>query len=112
MPETIRTANERLRSRPWRGGFLAALVTVNLCLVPSAPAHAEAGLADVFGRQGVAALTLMLGLICFSALATILLLRTRKSAERIANAARDEAMTLHAEIDRLRALLLAEPQVL
>jgi signal transduction histidine kinase len=122
MPETIRTANERLRSRPWRGGFLAAFVTANSCIALSTPAHA-AGVSvavvqavhravTVIGRQEIATLTLTLGLLCFAALAIIVLLRTRKAANRIESVSRDETMALHAEIDRLKALLLSEPQVL
>jgi signal transduction histidine kinase len=121
MPETVRAANERLRSRPWRGGFLAALVTGNY--IALSPAHADAGSgADVLqtaagalaaiGRQEVAALTLTFGLLCFAVLATIVLLRTRKAAGRIETVSRDEVMALHAEIDRLKALLVAQPQVL
>ena len=45
-------------------------------------------------------------------LATVVLLRTRARAERAESAARDQAMALNAEIDRLKALLLSEPQVL
>jgi len=41
MPETIRTANERLRSRPWRGGFLVAVVTVIFSIVLTTMARAE-----------------------------------------------------------------------
>ena len=39
MPETIRTANERLRSRPRRGGFLAAFVLAALCIARHAGAR-------------------------------------------------------------------------
>ena len=41
MPESIRAANERLRSRPWRGGFLAAFVLASLLNLCSAPVRAE-----------------------------------------------------------------------
>jgi signal transduction histidine kinase len=123
MPETIRTANERLRSRPWRGGFLAAFVVAQFGIALSTPARAEAGLASgvldavqraasVFGRQDIATLTLTIGLLCFAVLATIVLMRTRKTAERVESAALDQVMQLHADIDRLKALLLSEPQVL
>src|ERR1017187_10268782 len=102
MPETIRTAHERLRSRPRRGGFLAAFVVATLCSALSTPASADGSaafsLADdvlravtLLSRQQVATLTLTLGLLCFAVLATIVLL---------------------AEIDRLKTLLLSQPQVL
>ncbi len=123
MPETIRTTNERLRSRPWRGGFLAAFAMANLCAALSTPAQADAGSALGFAaavprivtalsQPQIATLTLTLGLLCFAVLATIVLMRTRKTAARIETVTRDETMTLHAEIDRLKALLLSEPQVL
>ena len=123
MPETIRTANGRLRSRPWRGGFLAAFVVAQFGIVLGTPARAEAGLATgVFdaisraaaavGRQDIATLSLTLGLLCLALLAIVVLLRTRKTAERVQAAVRDEVMQLHADNDRLKALLLSEPQVL
>jgi signal transduction histidine kinase len=124
MPETIRTANERLRSRPRRGGFPAACVAIlSTTIVFAAPACAEAsalsavseaarGAAAALGRQNIATLTLVIGLLLFGVLAILVLLRTRRQADRIEAAARDGAAALHAEIDRLRALLLAEPQVL
>jgi signal transduction histidine kinase len=123
MPETIRTANERLRSRPRRGGFLAAVVFATLCIPFSAPARAGAGAADgliddvirivtAVSRQQVAALMLTLGLLCLAVLAIIVLMRTRKAAATIETAAHDESMALRAEIDRLKTLLLSEPQVL
>src|ERR1039458_5635216 len=115
MPETIRTANERLRSRPRRGGLLAAFVVATLCSALSTPARADVGAAvslvddiiravTVLSRQQVATLTLMLGLLCFAVLATIVLLRTRKAAATIESAVHDETMALRAEIDRLKTL--------
>jgi len=123
MPETIRTANERLRSRPWRGGFLAAFVTVNLSSMFSTPAHAEGGplfavartiheLVGGIGQRELATLTLTLGLVCFAVYAVIVLVRTRRVANHNQAVSREEASALLAEIDRLKALLLAEPQVL
>ncbi|HEY1474792.1 MAG TPA: PAS-domain containing protein [Pseudolabrys sp.] len=123
MPETIRTANERLRSRPRRGGFLAAFVFATLCSALSTPAHAGVGAAfglvddmiravATVGRQQAATLTLTLALTCFAVLATIVLLRMRKAAVTNESAAHDEAMALRAEIDRLKTLLLSQPQAL
>jgi len=123
MPETIRTANGRLRSRPRRGTILAAFVIANLALVLGTPAEAGAvaprAFADTalhgiatFDRADVASLTLTLGLACFGVLAAVVLLHTRRRAARAATTAREEAMDLRAEGDRLRALLLSEPQVL
>jgi len=119
MPESIRTANVRLRSRPWRGGFLAACLTVAQGMMSgpaqAAPLHAlDALAADVSarGQQQLATLTLTLGLLVFSVLAVVVLLRTRRSAGDAANLTRDEVNALNAERDRLKALLMAEPQVL
>jgi signal transduction histidine kinase len=119
MPETIRTANERLRSRPRRGGFLAAFVFATLCSALSTPARADVaaayGLLDAItalGREQVATLTLTLGLLCFAVLAIMVLLRTRRTAATIEIATNDQTMEMRAEIERLKTLLLAEPQVL
>jgi signal transduction histidine kinase len=115
MPEAIRTANERLRSR--RGGVSAIVVAALSLFGLAAPARADTAF-GLFGtlpnlsHQDIAGLTLNLGLLCFAVLATIMLLRTRSRAERIEGAARDEAMGRDAEIDRLKTLLLSEPQVL
>lgn len=123
MPETIRAVNERLRSRPRRGGFLAAFVIAN-CVIPFvAPARADArsalafvgalqGAAADIASRGIGTLSLALGLVTFVALAVIALLRARRQATRQAAVSRNEAAQLSAEIDRLKALLLAEPQVL
>ena len=51
-------------------------------------------------------------MLCFAVLALIVLMRTRKAAVMIETAAHDESLTLRAEIDRLKTLLLSEPQVL
>ena len=90
MPETIRTANERLCSRPRRGGHLAAFVFAPLSLFRGPPASA-AGLADgiVVSREQLGALTLTLGLVCFAVLATVVLLRTRRTADAQESAAQD-----------------------
>ena len=113
MPEAIRTANERLRSR--RGGIPAIVAAALSLMAMTAPARAGVfdfiGVLPNVGRQDIAALTLTLGLVCFAVLVTVVLLRTRARAERIESGARDEAMALNAEIDRLKALLLSQPQV-
>jgi signal transduction histidine kinase len=116
MPESIRTANGGLRSCPWRGGILAAFVSV--AILGAAPARADNflpsllhGLAHVSDdRIGTAALTV--ALVCFAVLAVLVLLRTRRSAAESEQHAREERSLLRAECDRLKALLTAEPQVL
>jgi signal transduction histidine kinase len=116
MPATIRTANERLRSRPRRGGLLAAFATVTSLIALATPARADAG--PIFAAvqagltgQEIASLTLTVGLIGFAVLATIMLVRARRPG-RNGTISRDEATALHAEIDRLKTLLLAEPQIM
>ena len=119
MPETFRTANERLRSRPRRGGVLTAFVFAILSILISTPTWAGVGLVfftidDVLTMaatlSGWQVTTPVLMLVCFAVLAVIALLRTRKSAAKAA--AVDKAATLHTEIERLKTLLLSEPQVL
>jgi signal transduction histidine kinase len=90
------------------------LVTVTL-----ARADADSGVVDTvdhtiaaLGQQQVANLTLTLGLLIFAVLATIALLRARKAADRAQAASLDQAMEMNAEIDRLKTLLLSQPQVL
>jgi signal transduction histidine kinase len=113
MPETIRTANERLRSRPRRDGFFAAFFFAIFCIALGSPAGAEALAEGVsVSREQLGALVLTLALICFAMLATLVLLRTRRTAASAQLAALDEAAMLRAEIDRLKTLMLAQPQVL
>jgi signal transduction histidine kinase len=121
MPETIRTANERLRSRPRQGLILASCVIVILSIALTVPAHAAGvfALANAYltafanlGQQEIAGLTLTLGLLCFAVLTAITLLRTRVRAARIEAAAHDESIALRADVDRLKALLMSEPQIL
>ena len=122
MPETIRTENERLRSRPWRGGSLAAFVTAN-CILPGSAACADgylgASAVDAVRRtmavlrgQEVNLLTFILALIGLGLLASVILFRARRSADSIETAAKDEIVALQAEADRLKALVLSEPQIL
>lgn len=123
MPETIRTANERLRSPPWRGGFLAAFVIANCVTAPASAARAEVRLGatavDAVHRaitalrgQEITLLTLVLALIGLALFATVVLLRARRVADRAETTAHDEIVALQAEADRLKALLLSEPQIL
>ncbi|HEY0222962.1 MAG TPA: PAS-domain containing protein [Pseudolabrys sp.] len=64
------------------------------------------------GHQEIATLTLTLALIFFAVLAAIALVRTRKAADRVETVSREQTNELQAEIDRLKTLLLSEPQVL
>src|SRR5689334_1331447 len=120
MPEIIRARNERLRSGPRRGGFLAAIAALSLAPTASAQAALDPqAIVDAAGsvffsmsRQEVATLTLTLGLLCFAVLSAIVLVRTRAYATRSESAARDELTALRAEAERMKTLLMSEPQVL
>jgi signal transduction histidine kinase len=138
MPETIRAANERLRSRRQRRGLLShlfgAILTANLYNAAPALAQApdqvrdevrdQAGdqeRADAGGavaltasvdHQQIATLTLTLSLLIFAILVTMALLRTRKAVNAAEAGSRDKTRELQADVDRLRTLLLSEPQVL
>ena len=121
MPETIRTANERLRSRPRRGGHLAAVIIPTIGLAFASPALGAPAIAEttvlhhavsLFGRQEIATWTLFAGLLCFAVLATAVLIRNRRGASRHDAGAHDDIMALQAEVDRYKTLLLSEPQVL
>ncbi len=116
MPEPIRTTSAGLSARP---RFLAFTATIGLCVSATAACADEppfaADLLTSFDRLGgpeLAALTLTLGLLCFAVLAAVTLLRTRARAARREAAAHDEIAALRADVDRMNALLLAEPQVL
>src|SRR5690242_2028843 len=123
MPETIRRANERLRFRPWRGGFFVAFVIASFCVVPGTSARADGHVgtaafaaihdAIVFLRaREITALTLIVTLLSVAVLAGIALRYARIHSHRAEIDSRDELVALHAEVDRLKALLLSEPQVL
>ncbi|KQY97915.1 PAS domain-containing sensor histidine kinase [Pseudolabrys sp. Root1462] len=113
MPEGFRTANEALRSRPIRGGFFAAVILTGLTVAQDAAAADGSALDRAvasFGRQEIATFTLLAGLVCFAVLATAVLIRSRGG--RRDHVSRDDAMAMQAEIDRLRQLLLSQPQVI
>ncbi len=119
MPETIRAANGRLRSRPRRGGYACAGTLLIAILTAPARAADGGGVADAvhgaaaaLSRENIASLTLIIGLVAFAVLAMLALMRTRRQVSLNQSVAREEAVALRAEIDRLKALLLAEPQVL
>src|SRR6185369_5403087 len=122
MPEAIRTASERLRSRP-RRGVLAAFVTANLSILPGSPACAEGRLGGTaidaihssiaaLRGQEITLLAFFLALLALSLFACVAFVRARRAAERLETGARDEIVALQAETDRLKTLLLSDPQVL
>ena len=64
------------------------------------------GVVEPINQQQIATLTLTFGLLIFAILATMALLRTRRAVESAEAGSRDKTMELHAEIDRLKTLLL------
>jgi len=66
----------------------------------------------VLRGRDISLLTLILTLLGFGLFASIILVRARRLAARVETDSRDESVALHAEVDRLKALLLSEPQVL
>src|SRR6188508_1033573 len=120
MPEIIRAENERLRSRPRRGGFLASQLAI-LMAGSSRPAYAQdpggliepwlAAAASLTGQE-IAGLTLTLGLLAVAVVTAIMLVRTRARAAHAETLAHESAAVLRADMERLRAVLLSEPQIL
>jgi signal transduction histidine kinase len=100
-----------------------AVLTGFAAMAPTAATAAQAAAADnsvsaflsaalALDRYEIAALALTLGVIFFATVTAILLVRTRARAERMDAQARVEIMALRAEVDRTKALLLSEPQVI
>src|SRR6185437_5864517 len=122
MPETIRAANVRLRSRPRRGGFFAACVIAISCALFATPVHADIRFTTVASdaihrvmtvlrQREITLLTFILALFGFALLTIVILLRARRATDRVDADARDRVAALQADIDRAKALLLSEPQV-
>ena len=120
MPDTIRI--KRGCAHPWRGGFVAA-ITAATCAASCREAFAEPtpSLAlhelvltaqDSIDRHELAVLVLVLGLILFSVVTAIMYLRSRNRAARLESWSRDEIAMLRDDLDRTKALLSSEPQIL
>lgn len=94
-------------------GFSASICLTTSASAASEPfvAHALTIFADL-DNQEIAALTLALAVLGFSVMATILLMRTRIRSVRTEAQLRTDVHGLQVEVDRFRALLFAEPQVL
>ncbi|HWM80803.1 MAG TPA: PAS-domain containing protein [Pseudolabrys sp.] len=89
----------------------------------ASPVHAQA--AGASGRielyraalanltmQEITGLALTLGLLCFAVVTAIALVRTRAQATRREHLFRDEILALRGDVERVHALLMAEPQIL
>jgi len=94
-----------------RGACLAATLFALATPAHSETAEAAASLLD-FNRQEWVALSTAAGVLGFSVVATILLMRTRLRAAACEARLRGDVQGLQVEADRFRALLFAEPQVL
>ena len=117
MPDTIGKSGSF--ARPWLGGFAVAMGA----LLPP-PARAEEpqpvlvlhelvlGATRSIDRHEVAALVLIVGLLLFSVVTAITLLRMRTRLVRLEASSHDEIATLRNDLDRANALLLSEPQVM
>ena len=121
MPETIRRTGGRPCSHPGRSGFGSAAGAI-LAAAAATPARAEgAGLPD-FGdtiqalaslnRSETIAMVLMLGVLLFGVVTAVMLVRTRIRAGLNESALRDRIAAVRADHDRLRTLLMSDPQVL
>jgi signal transduction histidine kinase len=118
MPDTIR-ANVGVFIRPRRielraGAAFIATIFPTPAAAKETPALILAFLnaALALDRHEIAALALTLGVTFFATVTAIMLVRTRGRAERMDAAARAEIMALKAEVDRAKALLLSQPQVI
>jgi signal transduction histidine kinase len=120
MPDAIR-AYVGVFLRPRRMSIRAPAALVASTVPSAAFAEESAGASVVtafidavlaLDRYEIATLALTLGVICFATVTAIMLLRTRVRTERMDAQARAEIMALKAEVDRGRALLLSEPQVI
>src|SRR5712691_7434299 len=119
MPEPIRARNVGVPVRPRRMDMRAATAVAVTAYPTAAFAEDSAGPVLAFlqaalalDRYEIAALALTLGVIFFATVTAVMLVRTRARAERRDAAARAEIMALKAEVDRAKALLLSEPQVI
>src|SRR5262249_22132617 len=118
MPDTIRISGSC--AHPWRRGVLIGMVAATVLARPASaqPQPAVALHELVVSAQAridqheLAVLVLLLGLIFFSVLAAILLVRSRARWTRLDTWSRDEIATLRNDLDRANALLLSEPQVM
>ena len=102
-----------------RGSAIGLGTCLGAALFGSAPAFARDdvlnGALSFFAsidRQEIAALSVSAGVLGFSVVAAILLMRTRLRAARIESRLLSDNQALQLEADRFRALLFAEPQVL
>ncbi len=133
MPDTIRTTGGSLRAQPRRGGFRIAAGTAYTALPAGAGtaalaqhSHAQdvthSGVRPplesyleafaLLDHQEIAAFAITLSVLCFAVVTAILLVRSRRRLAEAEAKARDEIIASRAEVDRVYAMLRAEPQIL
>jgi signal transduction histidine kinase len=135
MPDTIRTSGGGHKAHPRRGGFRIAVVVVLTSILvaiggtaantqPTVPADpAPAGSAPsimeallngfaLLDRHEIIGTAITLSVIFFAVMTAIMLVRTRERLAVTEANARDEIIASRAEVDRVYALLRAEPQIL
>jgi len=119
MPDAIR-ANVGVLTRP-RAREICAALAASAVTFPTVAAAEETGSSPVaalleaafaLDRYEVAALALTLGVIFFATVTAIMLVRTRARASAMDAQARADILALKAEVDRVKTLLLSEPQVI
>lgn len=103
---------------------VAVARTIAACCLTALPttataAESTAGIASRYliafsrlDRHEIAALALILGALFFAVFTAILLVRTHARAVEMQALVRDKIAALNGDVDRLRGLLLSEPQVL
>ncbi len=117
MPETIRTTGGSWKAHPRLGGFLAVNATAFFTAAPARAAlfaPLDSTIADFTGLNhlDITGLAMTLGISLFAVVTAGLLVRTRGKAAQAEIAAREEIVALKADVDRVHALLLAEPQII
>src|SRR5947199_10532042 len=130
MPDTIRITGGSIGLHRRRSGYCAAIAS-GVCSIAAAsgPVLAQGARSAVspaevvtlgayvsaisqLDRHEIAGLALTLGILCFAVVTAILLVRTRRRLAETEAAAHGESIAAKAAIDRFKALILAEPQVL
>jgi signal transduction histidine kinase len=137
MPDTIWTSGGGHEAHPRRGGFRIAAVAAlasALHAIADTAAKAQQGareasdpgaagngpsLIDAYlnafallDRHEIIGMAITLSVLCFAVVTAILLVRTRQRLADTEAHARDEIIASRAEVDRVYALLRAEPQIL
>jgi signal transduction histidine kinase len=114
----IRSTGGVRRADPLRCGCLVALAAVSPFSTAAAAAAKNATPVDLYisafsslESHELAALALTLGVVLFAVVTSIMLVRSRQRAAAAEAEARREIDALTAEVDRVNALLLSEPQI-